>query len=72
MKAFKSGEQVPASGTYLTLHLTPHRIPERELYFEGSRFPECKVCPAGVLYKLESPCVPIAMPAVTEIAATAC
>jgi hypothetical protein len=72
MKAFRSGEKVPASGIYLALHAAPHAAPEREMYFEGSRFPNCGICQAGVLYRLESPCVPMAGPALAEWAMAAC
>ena len=72
MKALKSGEKVPASGIYRVLHSMPHATEQRELYFEGSRFPECEICPSGVLYRLDSPCVPIATPAMTELATAVC
>jgi hypothetical protein len=72
MKALKSGEKVPASGIYRVLHSTPHAAEQREMYFEGSRFPACQICPAGVLYRLESPCVPMAVPVVAELAAAVC
>ena len=72
MKALKSGEKVPASGIYRVLHSLPHIAEEREMYIEGSRFPECDVCPAGVLYRLESPCVPVFMPSVAELATAVC
>ena len=72
MKSLKSGEKVPTSGIYRAVHPTPHSAVQREMYFEGSRFPECQVCPAGVLYQLESPCVPIAMPVVAELATAFC
>ena len=71
MKVLKSGEKVPASGIYRVLHSVPHAAEQREMYFEGSRFPECQVCPAGALYRLESPCVPIAIPAMTALATAA-
>jgi hypothetical protein len=72
MKAFKSGEQVPTSGIYMSLHSIPHRLPEREMYSEGSRFPECRICPGGASYRLESPCVPTAMPASAHMATAVC
>ena len=72
MKALKSGEKVPASGIYRVLHSVPHSTEQREMYFEGSRFPHCEVCLAGVLYRLESPCVPIVMPPVAELATAVC
>ena len=72
MKALESGEKVPASGIYRILHSLPHSAEQREMYFEGSRFPECKVCPAGVFYRSESPCVPIFKPAVAGLATAVC
>ena len=72
MKALRSGEKVPASGIYRLLHSTPHAAEQREMYFEGSRFSECQICPAGVLYRLESPCVPMAVPVMAELAAAVC
>ncbi len=71
MKALKSGEKVPSSGIYRVLHPIPHIPEERELYFEGSRFPECDVCPAGVFFRLESPCVPM-LPRMSELATAIC
>lgn len=68
MKVLKSGEKVPASGIYRVLHSTPHLADQRDMYFEGSRLPDCELCPGGVLYRLESPCVPLAVPAVVELA----
>jgi len=59
MKALKCGEKVPVSGIYRVSHLLPHPTEQREMYFEGSCFPACKTCAAGVHYRLESPCVPI-------------
>ena len=72
MKALKSGEKVPASGIYRVLHSTPHAADQREMYLEGSRFPECQICAAGVVYRLESPCVPMAVPVMTELATAVC
>lgn len=72
MKTLKSGEKVPTSGIYRVLHSLPHSGEQREMYFEGSHFPDCEVCPAGVLYRLESPCVPIYMPPLAEFASAAC
>ena len=72
MKAFKCGEKVPVSGIYRVLHLLRHNADQRELYFEGSRFPTCKVCTAGVHYRLESPYVPMAFPALVELARAVC
>jgi hypothetical protein len=67
MKAFRSGEQVPASGVYLALHAAPHEAPKREMYFEGSRFPGCGICQVTVLYRLESPCAALAVPAMAVL-----
>ena len=68
MKVLKSGEKVPTSGIYRVLHSTPHLADQREMYFEGSRLPDCELCPGGVLFRLESPCVPLAVPAAVELA----
>jgi len=42
MKAFNCGEKVPVSGIYKVFHLLPHNGEQREMYFEGSRFPLCR------------------------------
>ena len=68
MKVLKSGEKVPASGIYRVVHSTPHLADQRDMYFEGSRLPDCELCPGGVLFRLESPCVPLAVPAGVELA----
>jgi len=68
MQVFNCGEKVPVSGIYRVLHLLPHEADQREMYFEGSRFPICRVCAAGVHYRLESPYVPMPVPAVVELA----
>ncbi len=65
MKALRCGDKVPASGIYRVSHLLPHPAEQREMYFEGSCFPPCKICAAGVYYRLESPFVP--MPVVPRI-----
>jgi hypothetical protein len=52
-KTFKSGDTVPASGSYATLHSTPHKLPERSIHVEGDKFQECRLCPLGVLYRLD-------------------
>jgi hypothetical protein len=57
LKTYWSGDKVPESGVYKALHSTPHRLVWRVLYFEGNRFHRCKLCPLGVLYRLEEPCV---------------
>ena len=50
---FKSGDVVPTSGSYAALHSTPHRLVEREIHVEGERFEPCRLCPLGVIYRLE-------------------
>ena len=52
---FKSGDVVPTSGSYAALHSTPHKLLERAVHVEGERFEPCKLCPLGVLYRLEQP-----------------
>ena len=52
---FKSGEVVPRSGSYAALHSTPHKLLERAVQVEGERFEPCKLCPLGVLYRMEQP-----------------
>lgn len=71
-KMFKCGDRVPTSGVYQVFHSSPHSMVGREIYFEGSRFPECGSCSGRALYQLESPCAPIqaSMPALLAI--TAC
>jgi hypothetical protein len=72
VKAFKYGDKVPVSGVYRVSHLLPHSVEQREMYLEGSLFPPCKVCAAGVYYRLESPYVPLAAPAVARLATYFC
>ena len=72
MKALKSGEKVPISGIYRILHSTPHAVEDREMYLEGSRFPECQICLVGALYRLESPCVPTGVPMGAELSSAFC
>ena len=72
MKAFKCGEKVPVSGIYRVVHLLPHSADQREMYVEGSRFPACKVCAEGMHYRLESPCVPMEVPALVDRASAFC
>jgi hypothetical protein len=67
MKTLRPGEKVPASGIYRVSHLLPHGGDQREMYFEGSRFPTCNICAAAVHYRLESPCVPMTMLPVVEL-----
>jgi hypothetical protein len=52
---FKDGDVVPTSGSYAALHSTPHRLLEWAVHVEGERFEPCKLCPLGVLYRLEQP-----------------
>jgi hypothetical protein len=52
---FKSGAVVPTSGSYSALHSTPHKLLEWAIHVEGERFEQCKLCPLGVLYRLEQP-----------------
>jgi len=72
MKALKCGDKVPVSGVYRVSHLLPHAPEQREMYFEGSCFPACKVCAAGVDYWLESPCVPMTMVPRIDLARAVC
>jgi hypothetical protein len=50
---YRSGDIVPASGSYAALHSTPHKLLERSVHIEGDRFEPCRMCPLGVLYRLE-------------------
>jgi hypothetical protein len=50
---YTSGDVVPASGSYATFHSTPHKLVHNEVYVEGNKFEACKLCPLGVIYKLE-------------------
>ncbi len=50
---YRSGDLVPASGSYAALHSTPHKLVERSIHIEGDRFEPCSMCPLGVLYRLE-------------------
>jgi len=61
-RIFQPGDSVPASGVYSVVHSSPHAPVQREMFFEGGRFPTCPNCPAGVAYRLESPCVATRMP----------
>jgi len=72
MKTFKHGDKVPVSGVYRVSHLLPHPAGQREMYFEGSYFPVCKVCAGGVFYRLESPYMPMAAPAVPQLTTAVC
>jgi len=59
LKTFKGGDLVPTSGLYAAIHSTPHKLIERKVYLRGSKFQRCRICPLGVLYRLEEPTVPI-------------
>ena len=52
---YSSGDVVPTSGSYAALHSTPHKLLHREIYVEGNHFEACKLCPLGVIYRLEQP-----------------
>jgi len=67
-RTFGAGELVPTSGVYAVWHSNPHAIGTREMYFEGSRFPECEGCREGAFYRLESPCASKLTPVVPELA----
>jgi hypothetical protein len=56
---FKPGDVVPTSGVYATWHSTPHALIEHTICLEGQRFPGCRLCPLGVMYRLEKTGVPI-------------
>src|SRR5438094_136146 len=58
-KTFKAGDLVPTSGMYAALHSTPHTLIKYVIYVEGEAFRRCRMCPFGVLYRFEKPCVPI-------------
>jgi predicted alternative tryptophan synthase beta-subunit len=72
MKALMPGEKVPTSGIYRVSHLLPHTGEQREMYFEGSHFPPCRVCAGGVHYHLESPCVPMGVMPKMELTTAVC
>lgn len=72
LKMHKSGDRVPESGVYAVLHSTPHMLIEHQVNFEGGRFGECRMCPLGVLYRLEKPCVPTVYPDLTTRGLRAC
>jgi hypothetical protein len=55
LNTYKSGDVVPASGSYAALHSTPHRLPEHAVHIEGDKFERCRLCPLGVIYRLEQP-----------------
>jgi hypothetical protein len=72
MKVLKPGDKVPASGIYCVSHQLRHTIELRDMYFEGSHFPPCKLCSDRVQYRLESPCVPMAPTPFAQLATTVC
>jgi hypothetical protein len=55
---YSSGDVVPASGSYVVLHSTPHRLVQREVCLEGEKFEPCRLCPLGVLYRLDQSALP--------------
>ncbi len=57
-KMYKSGDVVPQSGIYVVLHSTPHMLIDHQIYIEGAQFKGCRICPLGVLYRLEEQCIP--------------
>ena len=57
---FKNGELVTASGVYSALHSTPHKLVEHATYVEGDLFESCRLCPLGVIYRLDEPLSSIA------------
>jgi hypothetical protein len=58
LKIFRDGDFVLASGRYRVFHSTPHTWLERDFCLGGDRFPGCRLCPFGVLYRLEARFVP--------------
>jgi hypothetical protein len=72
MKVLKPGDKVPASGIYRVSHLLLHTTEVRDMYFEGSHFPPCRVCAESVQYRLESPCVPMAPRPFAQLATAVC
>ena len=57
---FKDGDLVTASGVYSALHSTPHKLVKRATYVEGERFESCRLCPLGVIYRLDEQLISIA------------
>lgn len=72
LNTFKTGDEVPQSGVYAILHSTPHMLIGRQMCVAGSRFRGCRMCPFGVLYRLEEPCVPTAFPVLAGPGLAAC
>jgi hypothetical protein len=56
-RILRSGDPVPKTGVYQALHSTPHALIQHEIHFEGGQFRGCRLCPFGVLYRLDSQCV---------------
>ncbi|MGA6982867.1 MAG: hypothetical protein WBZ11_15040 [Candidatus Sulfotelmatobacter sp.] len=50
---YTSGDVVPTSGSYAAFHSTPHKLVHHEIYIEGNHFEACRLCPLGVIYRLE-------------------
>jgi hypothetical protein len=65
-KMFKGGDLVPTSGLYAALHSTAHKLVESVTYVEGDRFQRCRLCPLGVLYRLEKPDIPVSSTTVSS------
>jgi hypothetical protein len=62
LKMYKSGDVVPQSGVYVVLHSTPHMLIDHQIYIEGARFRGCRMCPLGILYRLEEQGIPVSYP----------
>jgi hypothetical protein len=71
-KVHKSGDKIQETGVYSVLHSTPHMLIDHQICFEGRRFHGCRLCPLGVLYRLERPCVPSARPELCAPGLRAC
>lgn len=72
LKMHDSGDLAPRSGIYAVSHSTPHMLIDHQIYIEGARFRGCRMCPLGVLYRLEEQCVPTSTPNVTAQGLGAC
>jgi hypothetical protein len=53
----RSGDLVPQTGLYRALHSTPHALLQHEFHLQGTRFRGCRLCPLGVLYRIDNQCV---------------
>jgi hypothetical protein len=73
-QTYTSGDSVPTSGSYVVLHSTPHRMVQRAIYVEGEKFEPCKLCPLGVLYRLDQSVVqrPLFASISAEMSGVAC